>query len=146
MRHPRLMRKRPPSQAITLLSVCTAILILCGASSCTPRAGETARPRLQDEISRYELDQVLSESAYGAIEQLRPSWFFHRRTPTLTNPNPTPAVYVDRVRLRGLDELHTVPVEDVERIQFLTASDATTRFGTGHLWGAIIVTTRRPDR
>ena len=142
----RLMPKRPPPQAITALSVCTAIVILSGASSCTPRAGDTARPRPQDDITRSELEQVLSESAYNAIEQLRPSWLFHRRIPTPTNPNPAPTAYVDRARLRGLDELYTIPVEDVERIQFLTASDATTLFGTGHLWGAIVVTTRRPGR
>ena len=140
------MPKRPPPQAITALSVCTAIVILSGASSCTPRAGDTARPRPQDDITRSELEQVLSESAYNAIEQLRPSWLFHRRIPTPTNPNPAPTAYVDRARLRGLDELYTIPVEDVERIQFLTASDATTLFGTGHLWGAIVVTTRRPGR
>jgi hypothetical protein len=88
----------------------------------------------------------VSESAYSAIAQLRPSWLFHRRTPTPTNPNPVPAVYVDRAQLRSFDELHTIPVEDVERIRFLNASDATTRFGTGHLWGAIVVITRRPGR
>lgn len=140
------MPKRPPSPATTVLLVFTAIVIFTGASSCTPRAGQTARPRPRDDITRSELEQVLSESAYNAIEQLRPSWLFHRRTPTPTNPNPTPTVYVDRARLRGIAELHTIPVEDVERIQFLTASDATTLFGTGHLWGAIIVTTRRPGR
>ena len=140
----KLTQQRP--QGLVVLPVITVILMLSGTSSCTPRTGGVTPPRPQDDITRAELEQVLSESAHGAIEQLRPSWLFHRRTPTPTNPNPEPAVYVDRARLRTLAELYTIPVESVESIQFLTASDATTRFGTGHLWGAIIVTTRRPER
>lgn len=121
-----------------------AIVILCGASSCAPRTPGSAQHRPHDDITRSELGQVLAESAYGAIAQLRPSWLFHRRIPTPTNPSPEPAIYLDRARLRQLDDLHTIPVEDVERIQFLMARDATTRFGTGHMWGAIIVITRSP--
>ena len=38
--------------------------------------------------------------------------------------------------------LRNVPAEQVERIEFLSAADATMRYGTGHASGAILVTTK----
>ena len=140
-----LFSTRPPRQPTPGLRALVSLAVLSGVVSCSPRTGGAVRPRPQEDITRPELEEVLSASAYGAIEQLRPSWLFHRRAPTPTNPNPEPMAYVDRAQLRRFDELRTIPVEDIERIQFLNASDATTRFGTGHMWGAIIVITRRPD-
>jgi len=136
----RRLQRRPTPVRWALATM----VVLSVLASCSPRTGGSARPRPQEDVTRSELERVFSESAYGAIRQLRPSWLFYRLTPTPTNPNPEPAVYVDRARLRRLDDLHTVPVEDVERIQFLNASDATTRFGIGHMHGAIIVITRYP--
>jgi hypothetical protein len=46
------------------------------------------------------------------------------------------------VRHGGLDFLQTIRVEMVEQMEYLDASDATTRFGTGHGGGAIVVLTR----
>jgi hypothetical protein len=123
----------------------TAILIPAATiSACVVGNPGPSRGSSQGDITRPELEQVLSESAYEAVEQLRPAWLFYRRTPTLTNPNPEPAAYVDQAKLMVLDDLRTIPVQDVERIRFLSASDATTVYGTGHMWGAIVVVTRRP--
>ena len=43
------------------------------------------------------------------------------------------------------DELALIPVSDVESIRRVSASDATTRFGTGFPAGAIEVRTRRNE-
>ena len=120
------------------------LILVAISSACVVGNPGPSRASSQGDITRPELEQVLSESAYEAVEQLRPSWLFYRRTPTLTNPNPEPAAYVDQAKLIVLDDLRTIPVQDVERIRFLSASDATTVYGTGHMWGAIVVTTRRP--
>lgn len=119
-------------------------LLLAAASACVVGAPGPARSMSQGDITRPELEQILSESAYQAVEQLRPAWLFYRRTPTISNPNPEPAVYVDQAKLLALDDLRSIPVQDVERIRFLSSRDATTIYGTGHMWGAIMVTTRRP--
>ena len=121
------------------------LILVAISSACIVGNPGPSRGSFQGDITRPELEQVLSESAYGAVEQLRPSWLFYRRTPTLTNPNPEPAAYVDQAKLIVLDDLRTIPVQDVERIRFLSASDATTVYGTGHMWGAIVVVTRRPE-
>jgi hypothetical protein len=39
--------------------------------------------------------------------------------------------------------LRSVSVANVEEIRFLDARDATTRFGTGYVSGAILITTGR---
>ncbi|MDE0358423.1 MAG: hypothetical protein OXN92_12800 [Gammaproteobacteria bacterium] len=119
-------------------------LALAVVSACVVGAPGPARSTSQGDITRPELEQILSESAYQAVEQLRPSWLFYRRTPTISNPNPEPAVYVDQAKLLALDDLRSIPVQDVEQIRFLSSRDATTIYGTGHMWGAIVVTTRRP--
>lgn len=122
-----------------------AILILAAATSaCVVGNPGPSRGSSQGDITRPELEQILSESAYEAVEQLRPSWLFYRRTPTLVNANPEPAAYIDQAKLLSLDDLRTIPVQDVELIRFLSARDATTVYGTGHMWGAIVVVSRRP--
>jgi hypothetical protein len=42
----------------------------------------------------------------------------------------------------GLEELQTLPVRDVREITFLSASEATTLYGTGYTNGVIQVSTR----
>ncbi len=120
------------------------LVTLTSAACVVGNVGPSRGGRSQGDIRRPELDQVLSESAYEAVEQLRPSWLFYRRTPTLVNANPEPAVYIDQAKLLSLDDLRTIPVQDVEFIRFLSARDATTVYGTGHMWGAIVVVSRRP--
>lgn len=121
---------------LILVALCSA----CVVGNVGPSRGGSS----QGDITRPELEQVLSETAYEAVEQLRPSWLFYRRTPTLVNANPEPAVYIDQAKLLSLDDLRTIPVQDVEVIRFLSARDATTVYGTGHMWGAIVVVSRRP--
>jgi hypothetical protein len=50
-------------------------------------------------------------------------------------------VYVDDVNVGGVETLRNVPRDAVVLVQWLSAIDATTRYGTGHLSGVIAVTT-----
>lgn len=52
-------------------------------------------------------------------------------------------VYQDGVRSGGSNTLESMPTIAVREIRFINAADATTRFGTGHPMGAILVTTKR---
>jgi hypothetical protein len=51
--------------------------------------------------------------------------------------------YLDDVRLTDLRSLQNVWRERVYEIRYLSASEATTRWGTGHASGAVLVITRR---
>lgn len=104
------------------------------------------RPSTRGMITRVDLDQTSYASAYHAIESIRPNWLWRQGSATISSPDPFPTVYVDGVRRGDLDELHMIPADDVDTIALLSPADATTRWGTGHLAGAIDVKTRRGRR
>lgn len=54
-----------------------------------------------------------------------------------------PVLYVDGIAIAEFDALHDIPLADVLDVTFLSGADATTRFGTGHVGGALLVRTRR---
>jgi hypothetical protein len=77
------------------------------------------------------------------VEMLRPQWLHMRSSPTWGSPEGAqPMVYVDGIRAGGLGELLRIVPSVVERMEYLSPSDATNRFGTDHMGGAILVTTR----
>lgn len=41
-----------------------------------------------------------------------------------------------------VDSLRQLSADQIYRIQYINASDATTRFGTDHFGGAILITTK----
>jgi hypothetical protein len=52
-------------------------------------------------------------------------------------------LYLDDVKMMDLNGLSTVPSGRIKEIRYLSAQDATTRWGTGHASGVILVTTKR---
>ena len=120
---------------------------LIGASSCGRSFDQVSpRPSTRGVITRADIERASYVSAHHAIRSLRPAWLYHQGNATISNPNPIPVVYVDGVRTGYVDELHLIPAEDVDTMVFWSPSDATTRFGIGHLAGAFDVTTRRGRR
>jgi len=59
----------------------------------------------------------------------------------------SPEVYLDGVLIRNPATLYaTLPIETIENIEVVQPSEAGARFGTGSMWGALIIETRRPGR
>lgn len=57
----------------------------------------------------------------------------------------SPEVYLDGVLIRNPATLYaTLPIETIENIEVVQPSEAGARFGTGSMWGALIIETRRP--
>ena len=57
----------------------------------------------------------------------------------------SPEVYLDGVLVSNPSSLYpSIPVETVESIEVIPPSEAGSRFGTGALWGAIVIESRRP--
>ena len=54
-------------------------------------------------------------------------------------------LYVDGVHRGYVSELVNIRANAVERMRFLSASEATSRYGTNHVDGAVLVTVRRGD-
>jgi len=73
-----------------------------------------------------------------AIQRIRPR-FLETRVP---RRDQFAVVYVDGTPVGDVLQLRDIPVIDVVEVVFLGASDATTRFGTDHTGGALLVHTR----
>lgn len=117
------------------------LILVLAACAATPGGGprRSARVLLAEEIAEAGVVTTAAE----AIRQLRPQWLNTRSTPTMTNPDGSPpVVYVDGLRADGIRELERIRATQVERMQYLSPSDATNRFGTDHIGGAILITTR----
>ena len=123
-----------------------ALLFLAG---CVAGGREGARPSTGGgfgDITREELDRDAFGNAYIAIQRLRRTWLRRRGAHTVYESNNSPRVYVNGVGM-PFEELHGISDDHIERISLLSPTDATTRFGTNHTAGAIMITTRRapPD-
>lgn len=121
--------------------VAIAIVTVSGAGCAT------TAPLRQDpcsgQITRAELLQVgAGSSAWEAIRSLRPSFLRSRAPATPANGGrPTPIVVVDNLQPEDLSQLRLIPTADILSVQHLSGPEATTRYGTGAVGGAIVVTT-----
>jgi hypothetical protein len=120
---------------ILLLTACA--LIACASSSGT-------RPsRSSDLITAEEIEGASVSNAYEAVARLRPGFLRGRGQSSIQTPgSDLPIVYVNGLRTGTIDHLRNIPAQDVQQIRFISATDATTRYGTGHTGGIIEVTTR----
>lgn len=116
-----------------------ALVVLLGACASSGTGSATSASR--NVLTREDLLQTNAPSLYDAIRRLRPRWL-RPRGYTSTGQNEAVPVYRNNVRAGGLDYLVTVQVEAVEEVRYISASDATTRWGTGHAGGAIEVIMR----
>lgn len=142
--------------------VVVTALVIAGASGCASGGGSTnvagdvasgaasttRTRRNPDVIDANEISTRATDAATALqiIQKLRPRMLQSRG---LNSPNdPTgettlPRVYVDNVSFGDVGTLSNLAATQILTIQFLNARDATTRFGTGHMGGVILVTTKR---
>lgn len=104
-----------------------------GGAASGPRRGSTNR------IVADELAGVAEMDLFGAISRLRPSWLRAQSRGTM------PRLIIDGTPQPegSIEMLRSMRVSDAGELQYMSASDATTRYGTGYPAGAILVTTKR---
>lgn len=114
-------------------------LVLPGCSAATSGgSGEGGVRRASNRITAEELATALDLDAWSAISRLRPSWL---RQGTR---GASPALIVDGTpESGGLEMLRAFRTTDLTMLEFMSAADATTRYGTGYTSGAIVVSTKR---
>ena len=122
-------------------------------------AGAQDKPKNLQNRNRIEADEVRAQ-APGSLHQLiqsrRPHWLATRglatmQTRTTTDPTfetttaslaPEIIVYVDGSRVGSQSVLRSIQTDEVDSLEYLNAQDATTRYGTGHPYGAILIRRR----
>ena len=125
-----------------ILSDCGGMATTTGGGNSNQITGELLRAADAEGLTVYQL-----------VERHRPRWLrASRGFPSLGgaasgnqggNQLATPVrVVLDGVPYGEIDDLRRLNVTEVEDLEYISASDATTRFGTGYMSGAILVRTR----
>ena len=116
--------------------------MLAALGCATPRSG--VKPSSErDLLLAEEIERISATSAYDAVRQLRPEWLRRRGRSSIQNATAEVLViYLDGTRLGTPQTLRTIAVGSILEIRHLDATDATTRFGTGHAGGALLIRTK----
>ncbi len=115
-----------------LLVLTTLVVAACASAG----QGGDDRPRRDPNLITFvEMADWSSNTLHEVIQTLRPRWLQGRG-------RGVPAVVLDTRRV-DLGTLRTLRPTDVELVRWVSAPDATTRFGTGYANGLIEVVTRR---
>ena len=136
-----------------LLCAAGVLVLGCagGGSGTAAQPGTGATPRVtrgtSNLITESEIAATAYQNALDIVQNLRPAMLIPRgvgsdATGTTTTSIPI-IVYMDDVRLGEPSSMVNVPASRIKEIRFMNARDATTRWGTGHSSGVILVTTKR---
>ena len=93
-------------------------------------------------ITEAEIAKVSARDGYHAVQLLRPDWFRVRGASSLSGQTSEAVVYMNGQRMGGLRALTQIQATGIREMRFMSASEATNRYGTGHDAGAILVTTK----
>jgi hypothetical protein len=127
---------------VVFAAVAVALSVACATSG---GGGLHPSSRIQDVIVESEIAANSSgvTNALQIIEKLRPQMLRSRGvgSPTdATGETSRPRVYVDNVDYGSISTLTNLNASQIKEIRFFNSGDATTRYGTGHMGGVILVT------
>ena len=127
---------------ISVVLVLSLVIAGCGNNP-SPNRDLGLRNRAVLTSEEIQLQKAGAWTAYDVIARLRPEYLRSRGATSLRNARPaTAVVYVDEMRYGTIDALKQMSADQIYRIEYINAADATTRFGTDHLGGAILVYTK----
>jgi hypothetical protein len=135
-----------------LLSGAVALMLVgCGGGGSGSGAQtETVAPTVRRGSSNVIVESEITsqyQNALEVVQNLRPQMLIPRGVGSDASGQLAASIpiiiYMDDVRLGEPSSLVNIPATRVKEIRFLNARDATTRFGTGHSSGVILVTTKR---
>ncbi|MFH1766065.1 MAG: hypothetical protein ABIF09_17910 [Gemmatimonadota bacterium] len=119
------------------LALLLAVASAWGCASTKSSQGDTSGSA-RDRITLEELEGLPPGSAFDAVQALRRNWLRSRgSTITTSSGRTTPEIFVNGLPFGSSDSLHQVGIEAISEIRYISASDATTRYGTGYTAGII---------
>jgi hypothetical protein len=115
--------------------------------ACTPPSTSARMARSPRVIALEEISVARSSSADDLIRRHRPLLLLPRQSRTGSALHEvTPLVYVNGVRVGGIDVLQLIPATTLLRVEYLTGSQADSRFYGVHPGGVLSLVTRTPWR
>lgn len=120
-----------------------AILLVAALAGACASSGPGRTGGDQNVLTYEEIQSAGLNDLHAVISRLRPRWLQARSQRSLTG-GVTIGVIVDGVRDNsGVNILYNIRSQLVERVAFMNANDAQTRYGGDLQGGAILVTMRR---
>ncbi len=114
------------------------VAVACGPAPRTAEPTPSRRLLLEDEIRGTQV-----ATAYQIVARLRPEWLRRRGRVSVRDPTAgAVVVYLNGMRQGGVSALDAIVAETVLEMEYLNGQEATTRFGTGHGGGVILVRLR----
>ncbi|HYW07747.1 MAG TPA: hypothetical protein VE913_12365 [Longimicrobium sp.] len=121
-----------------------ALVLVLTSAACGAGVGAGPRPvgtsRLH--LTPQEMQNAVYSDVYAAVETLRPSWLREYTTSLQGGPERV-QVYLDGMKLGGPEMLRGISATSVGHLEFLSAIEASQRYGLNHGAGAILVSTLR---
>jgi hypothetical protein len=120
------------------------LVVSLASIACASAGTKQARPSTRNVITADQIKRIGATNALEAVQRLQPRMLEKQRGPSSINfeDQAQIVVYLDNSRLGGIETLTMVQTGNVVEIRYLSASEATTRFGTGNAAGAIVITTK----
>lgn len=119
--------------------------LLGPAVGCAPAkpSADTAPRSDRNVLTSEQLQGQTYQNAYEAIQALRSTWLKPRGSDSFNTPSVV-VVYLDNVKLGGVETLQSLQLSTIQSIRHYDASAANARWGVGHASGAIQVITVAP--
>ena len=114
-----------------------------GAATAPAAARRKAPKRDSKVILLDEIRASGAATAYDLVQSLRPIWL-NKRGPTSIENEGDVHVYVGTTRMGDRDALREVAAASISSIRYLDTKEANYRFGPGHPYGAIVISTEFP--
>lgn len=124
----------------------------CGGGTPAPEGAPRPARGNANLITEQEIAAGSYQTALEAIQNLRPQMLIPRASTmtgnaagssTMEATSVNVVIYLDDVRLGEISALSTIPAQRVREIRYVNARDATTRYGSGHGSGAILVVSKK---
>lgn len=127
---------------LKLLGAALLVMALPLLGGCTTGAGGGTRGN-PDLITWEQIEGASAANGYDLVRQLRPQWLRGRGSASLQSGEVLlPVVYIAEIRHGDVESLRAFDVDVLQELRFISATAATTRYGSGHAGGVIRVTLR----
>lgn len=123
--------------------------LFVGAGACAPPSSSSSAATVASQgggrnfIGPEELRTAAAANALDLVRSLRPMWL-NKRGPQSLHYEGEIVVYLSTARMGGVQALSEISVASLTSLQFLDVAAANYRFGPGHPYGAIVVSTALP--
>ncbi|RMH21137.1 MAG: hypothetical protein D6701_02995 [Gemmatimonadetes bacterium] len=124
-----------------LLTLAVAVSL---TAACASGGGSRGPTRNSHVLTAADLEPLGGVTLWEAIRELRPQWLRPRPPNSFNDPEAAnPKVILDRQPFGEMNDLRRIMATTVARVEFLSARDATTQYGTGYPAGVFDVRSKR---